>query len=171
MRYFKDRIAHVLAHVNPTNGKKWAESSEYIFASEAQNEAMRQQENTSALTSWQYTMAQAIKDNLSTSTNILVTTGGGAYLANSLLDAYFDCSALDILAIHAYGTDDFSPTSSKNTDAGNNDCNGGNALDSGTRDSNIKEWAASIIAAGIPWLYSQILPNAKFLAKKWSGIL
>jgi mannan endo-1,4-beta-mannosidase len=37
---FKDRIAHVLAHVNPTNGKTWAQSSEYIFAFEAQNEAM-----------------------------------------------------------------------------------------------------------------------------------
>ncbi|KAL4946472.1 glycoside hydrolase superfamily [Aspergillus oleicola] len=41
--YFKDRIAHVLAHVNPTNGKTLAESSEYIFAFEAQNEAMHQQ--------------------------------------------------------------------------------------------------------------------------------
>jgi mannan endo-1,4-beta-mannosidase len=37
---FKDRIAHVLAHVNPTNGKTWGQSSEYIFAFEAQNEAM-----------------------------------------------------------------------------------------------------------------------------------
>ncbi|KAL4966136.1 glycoside hydrolase superfamily [Aspergillus stella-maris] len=178
--YFKDRIAHVLAHVNPTNGKTWAESSEYIFAFEAQNEAMHQQENPSALTSWQCTMAQSIKDNLSNS-NILVTTGGGAYLANSLLDAYFDCSALDILAIHAYGTDDFGTDKLKDylyraknagkkllmqewgacyTDAGNNDCNGGSALDSGTRGSNIKRWAASIDAAGIPWLYWQILPNA-----------
>jgi mannan endo-1,4-beta-mannosidase len=40
---FKDRIAHVLAHVNPTNGKTWAQSSEYIFAFEAQNEAMHPQ--------------------------------------------------------------------------------------------------------------------------------
>jgi mannan endo-1,4-beta-mannosidase len=37
---FKDRIAHVLAHVNPANGKTWANSPEYIFAFEAQNEAM-----------------------------------------------------------------------------------------------------------------------------------
>jgi mannan endo-1,4-beta-mannosidase len=41
--YFKDRIAHVLAHVNPANGKTWAQSSEYIFAFEAQNEAMHPQ--------------------------------------------------------------------------------------------------------------------------------
>jgi mannan endo-1,4-beta-mannosidase len=37
---FKDRITHVLTHVNPINGKTWAQSSEYIFAFEAQNEAM-----------------------------------------------------------------------------------------------------------------------------------
>jgi mannan endo-1,4-beta-mannosidase len=41
--YFKDRIAHVLAHVNPANGKTWAQSQEYIFAFEAQNEAMHPQ--------------------------------------------------------------------------------------------------------------------------------
>jgi mannan endo-1,4-beta-mannosidase len=40
IKNFKDRIAHVLAHVNPANGKTWAQSSEYIFAFEAQNEAM-----------------------------------------------------------------------------------------------------------------------------------
>lgn len=41
--YFKTRIAHVLGHVNPKNGKTWAQSSEYIFAFEAQNEAMHPQ--------------------------------------------------------------------------------------------------------------------------------
>jgi mannan endo-1,4-beta-mannosidase len=40
---FKDRITHVLSHVNPANGKTWAKSSEYIFAFEAQNEAMHPQ--------------------------------------------------------------------------------------------------------------------------------
>lgn len=43
INYFKARIAHVLGHVNPINGKTWAQSSEYIFAFEAQNEAMHQQ--------------------------------------------------------------------------------------------------------------------------------
>lgn len=40
IQYFKERIAHVMAHVNPHNGKTWANSPEYIFAFEAQNEAM-----------------------------------------------------------------------------------------------------------------------------------
>jgi hypothetical protein len=38
--YFQQRIWHVLYHVNPHNGKAWKDCSEYIFAFEAQNEAM-----------------------------------------------------------------------------------------------------------------------------------
>lgn len=178
--YFQNRIAHVLTHVNPHNGKPWSESSEYIFAFEAQNEAMHPQGNPSALASWQCSMAEAIKENLNGSTDILVSTGGGSYLANSLLDPYFDCAALDVLAIHAYGVGDFETsalqpyvTRAQNagkllimqewgacyTDASNNNCNGGSPLDVGSRDNNIRKWARSITAAGIPWFYWQILPN------------
>lgn len=125
-------------------------------------------------------MAQALKSGLNGNTGILVTTGGGAYLANSLLDPYFSCSALDVLAIHAYGTSDF-PTStlkpyvSKALASGkklimqewgacyygsvNNRCNPSAPLSQSSRDGNIKSWASSIAAAGIPWFYWQILPN------------
>ncbi|KAH6994548.1 glycoside hydrolase superfamily [Fusarium venenatum] len=178
--YFKDRISHVLAHKNPKNGKPWSQSSEYIFAFEAQNEAMHPQGNPSALQSWQCTMAKSIKDNLKGNTDILVTTGGGAWLANSLLDGYFTCSSLDVLAIHAYGVGDYDTSKlrtyvdrAKNagkklimqewgacyTNALNNDCNGGSPLSTSTRDANIKKWAAQIDAAGIPWFYWQIIPN------------
>lgn len=40
MGHFKKRIEHVLTHKNAATGKTWAQSSEYIFAFEAQNEAM-----------------------------------------------------------------------------------------------------------------------------------
>ncbi|CAI0649448.1 unnamed protein product [Colletotrichum noveboracense] len=181
MTYFRARIARVLSHVNPNNGKTWAQSSEHIFAFEAQNEAMHPQGDPAALTSWQCTMAQSIKDNLKGNSDILVTTGGGAYVDNSLLEPYFSCAALDVLAIHAYGVDDFATsklrpyvTKAQNagkklimqewgacyTDAPNHDCNGGSPLGTSTRDSNIRNWAASIDAAGIPWFYWQILPNA-----------
>lgn len=51
IKNFKDRIWHVLSHVNPANGKTWAASSEYIFAFEAQNEAMHPQVRSSLHTS------------------------------------------------------------------------------------------------------------------------
>ncbi|KAF4974686.1 hypothetical protein FZEAL_8444 [Fusarium zealandicum] len=179
--HFKDRIAHVLAHVNPKNGKTWAQSSEYIFAFEAQNEAMHPQGNKPALESWQCTMAESIKGNLKGNKGILVTTGGGAFLDNSLLGSYFSCAALDVLAIHAYGTADFAtsklkPYVTRAKNAGkklimqewgacyyntpNERCSNASPVNQGTRDSNIRQWAASIDAAGIPWFYWQILPNA-----------
>jgi mannan endo-1,4-beta-mannosidase len=40
LSYYKNRVAHVMAHVNPHNGKPWSQSPEYIFAFETQNEAM-----------------------------------------------------------------------------------------------------------------------------------
>ncbi|KAM5521047.1 glycoside hydrolase family 5 protein [Fusarium oxysporum f. sp. phaseoli] len=178
---FKDRIAHVLAHKHPKTGKTWAQSSDYIFAFEAQNEAMHPQGNPQALASWQCTMAKSIKDNLNGNSKILVTTGGGAYLDNSLLDAYFTCDSLDVLAFHAYGVADLTTSRLQPfvdkakkagkkliiqewgvcyTDAENNNCNGGSPVPASTRDGNIKKWAANIDAAGIPWFYWQILPNA-----------
>lgn len=138
------------------------------------------QQDVSALESWQCTMGNAIKSNLAGNTGILVATGGGAYLANSLLSPYFSCASLDVLSIHAYGTGDFATsalqpyvTQAQNagkklimeewgacyTTAENNDCNGGSPLSSSQRDRNIQTWQASIAAAGIPSFYWEILPN------------
>lgn len=125
-------------------------------------------------------MANAIKSSLQGNTGILVTTGGGSYLANSLLDPYFSCSALDILAIHAYGTSDYAtsaltPYVRKAQNAGkklimqewgacyydtpNHRCNPSSPLTVQERNANIRDWAGSITDAGIPWFYWQILPN------------
>ncbi|KAF3050606.1 hypothetical protein E8E11_009729 [Didymella keratinophila] len=116
-------------------------------------------------------MAQSLKSTLAGNTNILVTTGGGSYLATSLLDHYFSCTALDVLAIHAYGVGDFDTSKSKPyvdransankklimqergacyTDASNNNCNRSSPISTGTCNANIKQWAAQIDAAGIP---------------------
>ena len=42
----------------------------------------------------------------------------------------------------------------------NNDCPTGSVLSSSQRNANIKAWASQITAAGLPWLYWQVLPNA-----------
>lgn len=41
----------------------------------------------------------------------------------------------------------------------NNNCPQGSVLATATRNANIKQWAAQITAAGLPWLYWQVLPN------------
>lgn len=170
-----------MAHVNPNNGKTWAQSSEYIFAFETQNEAMHDNKNPAALTKWQCDIAGAIKSNLQGRTDILVTTGGASYLATSVQDAYFSCANLDVIAIHAYGLGDLTtnalaPYVQKAVKAGkklimqewgmcyynteNNNCLKGDALPAATRDANIKKYADQISAAGIPWMYWEMVPNA-----------
>lgn len=39
---------------------------------------------------------------------ILITTGGESWLAESMQQAYLDCPELDIVAIHIYNTNEFS---------------------------------------------------------------
>jgi mannan endo-1,4-beta-mannosidase len=139
------------------------------------------QENPSALTKWQCSVASAIKDNLQGRTDILVTTGGASYVDTSVQEAYFSCAALDVIAIHAYGLSDLTQTKLKPIvqkaqnagkklmmqewgmcyfDTSNNNCPPGNALSAGTRDANIKKYADEISKSGIPWMYWQIIPNA-----------
>jgi len=183
----QQRIFHILAHVNPHNGKTWSQCSEYIFAFEAQNEAFNSKINSAAgaqyatdHASWQCTMAQSIKSALNGNTGILVTTGGGGWLDVSMQDAYFHCDALDVLAIHAYAPGDYDTTRLKNYvtkaqqngkklmmqewgtcyfNTSPNDCPSGSALDSNTRISNLKTYADQISKAGIPWMYWEIIPN------------
>lgn len=45
-------------------------------------------------------------------------------------------------------------------DTANNVCDYGDALDVATRNANLATWADQITAAGLPWLYWQVLPNA-----------
>merc|ERR1712137_43638 len=185
-----NRFRHVLNHTHTTLGKKWKDLPEYIFAFEAENEAMigidtygyTGQSFIESHTAWQCDRAQAIREALGEGNQILVTTGGESWLDESLQDPWFSCEYLDILAIHAYGVGDFSTEKlmgyvQKAWDNGkmllfqewgacywsseNNTCDDDYyPLASNTRDYNIKGWANNISAAGIPWMYWEIIPNA-----------
>ncbi|KAF7986228.1 hypothetical protein HWV62_38679 [Athelia sp. TMB] len=131
--------------------------------------------------SWQCNRAATIKGVLGENSGILVVTGGESWMAESVQPGLLACDALDVISIHAYGTGDFA-TSSIETyvkqaqkagkklifeewgacyfDTANNDCPEGAALSSSERSSNIKSWTAQITAAGMPWLYWQVIPNA-----------
>lgn len=101
-------------------------------------------------------------------------------MSESVQSAWLSCAALDVISLHAYGVGDFA-TSNLQTyvnqakNAGkkmlmeewgacyysteNNNCPSGSVLGTSTRNSNIKTWAAQINAAGLSWLYWQVLPN------------
>ncbi|KAI0016881.1 beta-1,3-mannanase [Xylariomycetidae sp. FL0641] len=180
--YFKNRISHVLSHVNPNSGKTWAESSEYIFGFEPQNEPDQENNNPSSSAQWQCTMAQTLKDAMNGRSDILTVSGGGGWLATSLNDVLFDCESLDVVAIHAYGAGDLTASAlssgvSTAQSAGkklimqewgacyfdvdkNNECHNNNpVLSASQRDANLQNWADGISSAGIPQWYWQILPN------------
>ncbi|KAI0935851.1 hypothetical protein AcV5_004154 [Taiwanofungus camphoratus] len=176
-RAFDARLVHVVNHVHTTLGKPWKELSDYIFAFEAENEAMIGKDHQQ----WQCDRASTIKGQLGDNSGILVVTGGESWMAESVQPDFLTCDALDVISIHAYGTGDFSTSSIKNYvqqaqsagkklifeewgacyyDTSNNNCPSGSVLSSSTRNSNIAQWAGQITAAGMPWLYWQVLPNA-----------
>ncbi|KAI5124677.1 hypothetical protein M0805_004285 [Coniferiporia weirii] len=180
---FDNRLKHVLNYVHSSLGKPWKELSDYIFAFEAENEAMigKGQTYIEDNQSWQCDRATTIKNELGDNSGILVTTGGESWLSESVQSDWLSCDALDVISIHAYGVGDLETSAiqtyvSQAQSAGkkllfqewgscyyttsNNDCPTGDVLDTSTRNSNIQTWASQITAAGVPWLYWQVLPNA-----------
>lgn len=179
---FDNRLRHVMDHVHTTLGKKWSELSEYIFAFEAQNEAMigLGQEYIKSHQDWQCNRAKTIRSALNGNTGILVTTGGASWVDESIQDGWLNCPELDIIALHAYGQGDFDTGKLQGVvqraqNAGkmlmmqewgvcyyqtgqNQNCDSGPA--DGNRGANVAKWAAQIQAAGMSWLYWQVLPNA-----------
>lgn len=125
-------------------------------------------------------MAQALKDGMNGSRDILVSTGGSGYFDVSVFDEYFHCSAIDIVAVHAYGGDlDETHLSNAVQKAQQNNkfvviqewgacynkgpneqCAGENGVqDSDSRNQYISNSADVMNRAGVPWMYWQILPN------------
>jgi len=179
---FDNRLRHVLSHVNPKVGKPWSQCNDYIFAFEAENEAMigLGQPFIQQHQGWQCDRAKTIRAALGNNHGILITTGGESWVDESFQPDFFSCPALDVIACHGYGVGDFNTGKLKSyvqkaQSAGkkllfeewgscyyntpNNNCPSGGVLNSGTRDYNIKTWANQIAASGIPWMYWQILPN------------
>jgi len=180
---FDNRLRFIMNHNHTTLGKPWKQLKDYIFAFEAQNEAMigKGADYITAHTQWQCDRANTIKSVLGNNSGILVTTGGESFLSESMQSAWFSCAALDVIAIHAYGVGDFDTATIQNyvrqaQSAGkkllfqewgacyfnteNNNCPTGSPLPTGTRNTNIQNWSNQITAAGVPWLYWQIIPNA-----------
>ncbi|KAF8598376.1 glycoside hydrolase family 5 protein [Ceratobasidium sp. AG-I] len=180
---FDNRLRHIMNHVHKSLGKPWKQLNQYIFAFEAQNEAMigKGEAYINAHLNWQCDRANTIKTTLGSSSGILVMTGGESWMSESVKSSWLSCAALDVIAIHAYGVGDFTTSNIQtyvnqaksagkklifqewgacyfNTE--NNNCPTGTALSTSTRNNNIKTWASQITAAGVPWLYWQVLPNA-----------
>ncbi|KZS86864.1 beta-1,3-mannanase [Sistotremastrum niveocremeum HHB9708] len=182
-QYFDNRLRHILNHVHTTLNKPWHQLSQYIFAFEAENEAMigKGSDYIAAHRQWQCDRATTIKSVLGSNSGILVVTGGESWLSESVQPNWFSCAAIDVISIHAYGNGDLvqsaiTPYVQQAQNAGkkllfeewgacyfntaNNNCPSGTALSTSARNSNIQSFASAITGAGVPWLYWQVLPNA-----------
>lgn len=106
---FDARLVHVLNHVHNTLGQPWKELSDYIFGFEAENEAMigDGQDFIEDHQQWQCDRAATIKTELNGNTGILVLTGGGSWMAESVQPKYLTCPSLDVISIHAYAVTDY----------------------------------------------------------------
>jgi len=180
---FDARLNHVMNHVHTSLNQPWKELNQYIFGFEAENEAMigLGQTYIEQHTQWQCDRANTIKSTLGDNSGILVLTGGESWMDESVPSGFLSCDALDVVSIHAYGVGDFA-TSAIQTyiqraqsagkklimeewgacyfDTANNVCDNGDALSTDTRNSNIETWASQITAAGLQWLYWQVIPNS-----------
>ncbi|KAH9846610.1 glycoside hydrolase [Lenzites betulinus] len=180
---FDARLVHVLNHVHTTLGKPWKELNEYIFGFEAENEAMigKGQDYIQQHQQWQCDRAKTIRGQLGDNSGILVMTGGESFLTESVQSDWLTCDALDVISIHAYGVGDLTTSAltpfvqqAQNAgkkliveewgacffDTENNDCPNGDALSTDARNSNIESFANAITAAGLAWLYWEVIPNA-----------
>ncbi|KAL6300258.1 glycoside hydrolase [Sparassis latifolia] len=167
---FDARLQHILNHVHTMTEQPWKELNDFIFGFEAENEAMigDGQSFIEANQQWQCDRATTIRNELGNNHGIIVMTGG-------------DCSALDVISIHAYAVTDYYMESIQSYvqqaqaagkklimeewgscyyDTLNSNCPVGDPLPTATRNANIAGWASNITAAGLPWLYWEVLPDA-----------
>ncbi|EMD41441.1 glycoside hydrolase family 5 protein [Gelatoporia subvermispora B] len=180
---FDARLVHVLNHVHVGIGKPWKELKDHIFGFEAENEAMigLGQSFIEDHQEWQCGRARTIRGQLGNNSGIAVMTGGESFLTESVQPGFLNCTALDVVSIHAYGVGDlltsaiqpfveqaqaagikllFEEWGACFYDTENNDCPVGDALPTEVRNQNIRDFAGNITASGIPWLYWQVIPNA-----------
>eukprot|EP00798_Chlamydomonas_sp_ICE-L_P031538 gene31538-6723_t len=97
------RFAHILDHQNPFfNNRPWSSLSEAILGFDIQNEAQAHSPNrVIANRDWICSRAKLVKPKLSA--GILVMTGGGADIWDSVIVEHFECPAIDVVCAHTYG--------------------------------------------------------------------
>ncbi|KAL5495243.1 hypothetical protein ACEPAI_706 [Sanghuangporus weigelae] len=134
---FDNRLRHVLNHEHKTLHQPWRELSDYIFAFEAQNEAMigKDQEYIEAHQGWQCERANTIKGELGSNSDSGYH-GWGVFPRRIQGVVSRAQAAGKKLLFQEWGACFFSTE--------NNNC----------------PTASQITAAGMPWMYWQVIPNA-----------
>lgn len=97
------RFLHVINHKNPLmGGRAWKDIPEAILSFDIQNESQGHGDIADA--SWVCDMATRLKPHLSDN-GVLISTGGGIAVDDSILPEHFACPTLDVVAVHSYNPD------------------------------------------------------------------
>ncbi|KAI9703504.1 MAG: hypothetical protein M1820_005808 [Bogoriella megaspora] len=173
------RMAHVLNYKSPSSGKAWSQWNDAILAFDIQNEPFQQAEDEASNndpSDWLCGRAGNMKLIINGSGVKLATggIGGDQSHGNNLMPKAIECSAIDLVSIHAYvGTANFWSSNLPN-------------LESTAAFHNkllyVEEWGvstdyaddfnsqvAAINGAGVPWLYWQFTPGPDATQDCWTG--
>ncbi|BGP31546.1 hypothetical protein JCM10296v2_003316 [Rhodotorula toruloides] len=160
---FEKRLAHIMNHQNQAlGGRKWADLDDVIYAVEPQNEP--QGHMSMASSTWACDRAAYLKSLISS--NILISSGGGITLTDSLGSWATGCGAFDIVSVHDYGT---SASSTANALAAAQNDHPGKKVIMGewgiagvNKAAIISQFVSAFKAKGVSWSYWEITkPGAK----------
>ncbi|ORY88173.1 glycoside hydrolase superfamily [Leucosporidium creatinivorum] len=160
-----NRYKHALSHKNTKlGGKTWAELDDVIYAFEPQNEPQGHMDSVSS--TWACDRAATIKSLLPSGSSILVGSGGGITTTLSLGAWATTCDSIDIVSVHDYGTD--AQTTANALVAAKSGSASGKIVMMGewgitgsNKASTISQFVAAFKAAGLPWMYWEIVKPGK----------
>ncbi|OQR98732.1 hypothetical protein THRCLA_06682, partial [Thraustotheca clavata] len=159
---FDRRLVHILNYRNPHfNNRPWSELSEAVLGFEPQNESQGGLELNGNVPNpnWLCDRATTIRKQVS-NRKILVLSGGGVGYSNSQLSQYFNCPALDVVAIHSYEGADTSKLQSAVQLANVHKKRvifeefGGSG---GSKASSLAAYTNVANSLGLPWMFWEIL--------------
>jgi hypothetical protein len=160
------RITYIVNHRNGAMGNRaWKDIPEAILAFDIQNEGQSylNSAKTAANPSWVCNRATALRPQMS-GNGILIGTGGGADIDDSIIDQHFACGAIDVVGVHSYDAGAWAARLggivSKAKAAGKRIIVEEFGQQGGDRASSLSRQITDIRNAGVPWMVWQVTkPN------------
>lgn len=161
---FVARLTFLLNHTNPYYGQRWGSLNRIIFAFDIENESQGYISKYNVR--WMCDISTRIRSLVNN--GVLISTGGGVEYGSSLRLEYFQCSALDLIALHDYTMDGSFAREKFQQAIQLAQQYGKRAFveEFGGRGDTQQAQALNIIAAtahgqGLSWMVWEVVPNAK----------
>ncbi|EFJ52864.1 hypothetical protein VOLCADRAFT_86264 [Volvox carteri f. nagariensis] len=159
------RFTHIISHRHPGfSNRPWSAIPEAILGFDIQNEGQAHQRNGNIPNpNWICERAKKLKPQLSS--GMLVLTGAGADVWDSVLSQHFACSSIDVVCVHSYMADDWSSKLPPVIQAAKQDgkriiVEGFGATGWGSKAAGLQKQIDVFQNLGVPWMVWQVVkPN------------